>query len=574
MKLIGALLLAMTTAAWAGGGDGDVGNGTSFCSRKGEIPVPCDLYYAQREFKLPYDPAQELTLGNFGVDVQLEFKRIVDFFKNRGVPNAFDDDVRIFDTGEFLGSDRHSVEDGVSEDRQVAYAYVFRKVSTEDTSKIETVRIIEIDRAFLRSQPARIQALVLAHEYLHFVPGLDHFVISPLMKTLARCLDLQERQSRGDRQPLSEAELKDSRDLQGYFVHLNGPREYRIHPNGGGLVLSGTASGEPLDASNFIGIDSTKFLRPGEEYHLRDQVMLGGNVTKDGLGFPTEWKYGDRWSWEAGARLSRSEDITNADLVLRAAGTVSRRCKTFGIDGRCAHDVAALPIELEARVGQTTRLERLTAWVVELGKTESGKGSPYDATSYQRCYLRLGGADVEQHDRGTLLLLKLGQFGCDKLDQFKNGVVNEVRLSLNVSTAAIGLFDVGYFIAKDGSAQSGVASGGSLGLGTANIIMEVSFLDRFFAWANGSVDFRAAGTSTKSEEDTVAMNQRFSAGGGLGFKLSNGLRLKAGYEWVRDSYRFRNDALKPYEPEVSERDERGFFLTLGGRHDFLGKVHR
>lgn len=420
-------------AAFAGGST--VGNGTALCrDHKSDPLIPCDLFFEQRNFQLPYNSSQEVDLRNSYPDVWKELLVIRDFISNRsyGTLNFFEllpKNLRIFNTEKFLGTDAQYAGPGF-EAIQAGYAYWFNHIHLDDLSKKDTNFIVELDLKLMTSElSARFTALVVFHEFLHLVPGLDHSVISPLIKNLNMLLSLRDEQIKGSRRALTPTELKASDDFQMLLSHL-GFRSYsdwRIHSNGGGVIYGEN----DFKNTNFLGVSaSLRVPEKGLTYYMDDASLVDGAHSATML---TAGRFFEKY--QAGLSVEVLSD-GRKNAVVNGKIDPIRGCFNMNAQGKCVGEVSMLPIEIEVRTGADSGVQKLSTSVVRVQGIMSATFDDQGAvSSCEGGFLRTK-YEQSRYQAGSFLQFSLIDGVCQRV--FKTNDSGSVKIIVQAETDLFG----------------------------------------------------------------------------------------------------------------------------------------
>lgn len=570
--------------SYAGGGESNGGNGGAFCRLGAEAPKPCDLFFAEREWQLPYNESQKVVFDNLPEQTRAELLKMNELLRNRSlgaidVLGRLKDNVLIYDTSVFLGDEVQGI-DAHGDGRQVGYAYWFNRIDPADKAKIETVRVMELDLAFLKTVPARYQALAILHEYLHFGYNLDHAVISPLLKALDKLMAIHDEQQAGVRRMLTDDELVTSRDFQAYLVHLGmAPDDYArtiVHPFGGGVVsfdVPKNATLPSLDISNFVGIAaSVKGLEPGAAYYWK-----GGNVGDEmtSIKMPTRSKNLQTYAIGGGVENVWSDGVSRTDWVLNASLAPRTKCMRFNGEGVCDAHAYWFPLEFKARIGDSDRIERFAVTLFTYKDSIEEDLSSFKGSS---CSVHVGRVAYEglRHELGTMVTASLAGLECE---------------------AAIRILKQGNLKLIGGLSGSG-APWGILGTSTWST-SKTHPTDSAKKMAGTSLSLRFTGSAGVQIFDTASLSV-FGVYDGAGSRENDmnqaglsrttyGTRLRVN---VGDHYYFdaslhknRDEVSWLVGKEINNWDVRGvresltyyekvFGITFGGRHDLMGPFKR
>lgn len=571
VMLAGGLALPAEAGKDRTGGHGS-GNGGYFCREQGQAPVPCDLFFERRDFKLPYAEGQRVRYEDFAPEVRRELEELSALVERRSggqvklLELIRDEKIHVYDTQTFLGDDTQYLGPAISA-QQAGYAYWFNKVSAEDTAELETIRVVEVDMAFLKTVPQRYQAFAILHEYLHFVQNLDHAVISPFVKALDTLLKLRDEQARGIRRLLTDDEMQDSRDFQGYLRHLD-PEvtllrsrgkdgrvipQGEIHRYGGGVVFY---EREPvsLNEGNFVGAGSVvRNLKPGEAYYQKNQV-ISDSVTEVPLR-EREWRWAEEGSLFAGFDRTTGgvTDSSGGPLnagVLGGKLETLRKCVTYDAKGVCREHVTWLPFELELRQGSEATVQRVSAAVYKYTSAEGlFEGDVCGISFGEFSYERLRG------DAGSEAGIHLVKCDCKHASNILES--GDLRLLGEYGykggpllAAGLGTFESRYWPERPRS--FGIHVGGNAGVG-----LEIAQRGSVVAYAN----FATAGAFP-------ATLMRGAIGARLRLDIDKNYHVLGFYE--RGVYRISDSGNDP----CCEVDYQSFGIGLGGKWDFRGPYKR
>lgn len=571
--------LAAASSCFAGGGESNGGNGGAFCRLGNEPLKPCDLFFSERDWTLPYSESQRSSLEAFPESVRAELQAMNDLIRNRSLGEvdvlaALKDSVLIYDTPTFLGEDTHGI-DAHGTGRQVGYAYWFNRVDRADKTRLETVRVIELDLAFLKTVPARYQALAILHEYLHFGPKLDHAVISPLLKALDRLLVIRDEQAQGARRMLTDEELAISRDFQAYLVHLGfSSQTYArtiVHPYGGGVVSfdkAEDAKSAQIDESNFVGIDaSVRELKAGAAYYWKGGVVQGEMARVD---MPTSSKNLDTYSIGGGVEVVDVDGAQRTDWVLNAALTPRTKCLSYNGKGTCDEHAYWFPLEFKGRAGGDNRVERFAVTLYSRKFSVQNTGSRVEGSS---CTLHVGRVTYEQlrHELGTVLTTSLSGFDCElALKILKSG-----NLKLIGGFGAAGgpwgiIGTTTWWTSRMHPSDSDLKMGGTtLSLrftGSAGVqIFDTASVSAFGTWDGAG-----------SRSDNLAHLDRATYGTRMRLKANDRFYLDASLYTNRDEVSWiTGKAINGWDVKAVTESyryyEKVFGITLGGHHDLMGR---
>lgn len=573
MVLAGGFPLAATAKDKTGGHTS--GNGGYFCRQGNEAPVPCDFFFERREYKLPYLTSQWILHDGFRDEVKRELKVISELIERRSLGHVkiFEQipvrEILIYNTPTFLGDDLQYLGPEI-EARQVGYAYWFNKVSAADTSTKETVRIIEIDMTYLDGVEPRNQAYAILHEYLHFLPGLDHAVISPFIRALHAMLRLHDEQASGARRLLTDDELRASRDFQGYLAHLGAPRftsaDSDIHPNGGGLIVysfSGKSGKGEVARDNFVGVGAAlKRLNAGEAYYLHERAFTD-EVTE--VHHDREYRWAEEGSLFAGYdRTTGLEGSTFDNAIVKGSFSPLRKCLKYDAKGVCEENVTWLPVEVELRQGDESKLQRLAISIYKRG--DAGKFLN-NGDEDVRCDLHLGVFELERlrGNAGTETSLSVLKLNCETaIDIVEKGNVR-LLAHMGLSGGPMLLFDLVSARSPHFESPRFPGSGKARGLGLrgdASVGVEIAKRLSVMAYGKASTmgDFLEPGAMQLS---------RGRYGVRLTIDVTKNLFLQGHYE--RGGYLFETETTESgVNGERKEIDYQSFGIGLGGRFDIRG----
>ena len=543
--IIFLMALVLGTIAHATQEGHETGNGGYFCNG-----VPCDLYYERHDYKLPYSSDQKVGLKQLPADVIKELELMNHIIAVRSVEtidllSRWKNIVQIYNTKTFMGEDAHYAGVGAAQ-RQVGYAYWFNQISPFDKSETKKNYIVELDFDYLQTRPARYQAMIILHEIMHFVPGLDHAVISPLLKTLDALMTIQDEQNQGVKRLLTETEMQTLKDLQSYLAHLGFTKEYRdewgIHPYGGGLTTF-----KDLSMTNFIDVSSRVEGVPtdGANYYWENNDVKNAVVTPSVPAKYKKYHKGDQYHASLKMRRFDGDAGSRTEFVVQGGVAPFRRCVDFDDNGQCKSFLSWLPVEAAVRTENGgIRVEKLALSVIH-AFIKIKEGGHFE----QSCSFTLGKITHEKlrWNFGSLYNVDLSGMDCE----FLVNLMSKKRLQI-VANMALD-FPVSFAILDLGSNPlagefSGVTFSPGFG-GAAGL----RILNRVEAFAIAQAHILDNGDNELS---------RFSYGVTGKVNLTKGLYV--GAEYVHQQYDVSID-----EATTSSR-ERFFGLTLGGRHDFLG----
>jgi hypothetical protein len=530
LMIVIALLSALP--GWAGT-ESNSGNGGYFCHVGDEKPLPCDFFFEQRGYELPYLASQEFRYGDLRMAIREEFESIVRLIENRGAgwvdfnwlpPES----IRFFDTSTFLGHDPQFVGEEIQQE-QVGYAYWYNRVDTEDLSKKERVRIIELDLSYLKDKSPRNQALALLHEYLHHMPQLDHSLISPLIRALRILLSIRDEQLRGRHRQLTREELKASQDFQALLVHLGVNSDVYhqlmvIHQPGGGVLVY-KEKVLPFSDKNFVGVGSAVRNITSDAAYYTEGLQVVDEVTaldSQGRFHPLNLS-----KLSVGMeRVTGLEGDTDYNVTIQGDLAPLSWCVDYDSEAQCRVHVDLLPIEFETHAGDDNKLQKLG---ISLSRVRGKFG---DDSS---CQIQ-GGYFTHEQLRRNLGSMKGGGIMGAKCDFMWNTIANgNLKMRLHFDLSAYG---------APGNGGYGEI-GGAVGI---KILKQVA------------IDGVLKGGITDMK--SIAMYGRTNYGLRLKLDLPSGFHLQG--EWIKGRYFTEDLKSKSNPPEVHTLHEQVLGLSLGG----------
>ncbi len=596
------LLITHASVALAGGTTSDGGNGGNFC-KKGNAPAqPCDLYFQNNDFELPYTELQKVPFEKLPRAMLEELDKIEKFIKLRSLKQLHmvltegklaNNAIHVYNTKEFLGEDVFLYSSRI-EKRQVGFAYSAHIPKGKATPDNDVINVIELDLDYLKTSSPRNQAFAYLHEYLHLVRKKHEF-ISPFIKALGVLLTIQDEQKKGQIRELTKEELQTSRNFQIYLTQLGFEQEClgvtQIHQNGGGLVIfhklneeiyhgkfkkdaenpllansfktcrpyfdSETPNKKALEIflskTNFISIDSVVYgkINEGHGYVVQNEHVSSSTVNvKSFASFkksvPVEFIPQEEVEIFVGGQTVFS-DQTYKNVSVAGGFSTLDRCLEFDKNGNCIKDFHVLPIEFELAVGEKNRLNKFTVSLVKWGFGNK------TATEY-KCFLNAGTFTYEQlqQNLGSAWSASLGKAECeDAWNIIENGNLKFLfQAGVEGAPAAImGIGDVS--LNQYTSATNTFTFRAELSAG-----IEILKKLKIIGFADGDLYFGGSERPGNAHEFLLAKSK-------LGIKLH--LKLPKGF-YLQGSYQKNLDFIHPEMGADLNFSEDVFGIGIGVHH--------